>query len=131
MTAEVAEVEAVTEFQPGDLVRVHNDLSVSRWHHDDPDDSDLDPYRADRPFDFGEVEAVNADGTVEVAWYSAGCSCDGTRTERPGDLTKATDVEYDMYSRGVREGYDRGNSDAKAELRRALGLTETADEDDN
>jgi len=130
LQAEAAEQETVSYLDSnnnvleyGDLVRVSTVLAEKTWRNDE--------YRAERPFDFGTVEAVNEDGTVEVAWYAAGCSCNGTRTESPADLTKSTDEDYAIYDLAHSQGYEKGENEAKRELRLALGLPEPSDDNDN
>lgn len=92
---------------------------------------------AGRTFDFGEVDALNEDGTVTVWWDSAGCSCesDAGRPEKPAELVKMSNEEalllvpiaHEAFSKGYAEGVTANQQ----KLRNALGLLDPTPVNDN
>jgi hypothetical protein len=102
----------------GDLIRVSEALADEQWNEE------TESYAPARAFDFGDVVALNEDGTVQVAWTAAGCGCGGatSRTENPSDLSVATENELTVYYRGVREGNKTGRESVQEDIRYALGL---------
>jgi hypothetical protein len=122
-TTEVAVTEAPSHkdatgrvLYPGDRVRVTDSLTEESFFSE-----------AERTFDLGEVDSLNEDGTVEVYWDSAGCSCNGTRTEKATDLQYTNKSEETMVNRGYTKGYDRGQESVQEALRAALGISTDQD----
>ena len=80
-----------------------------------------------RTFDFGEVGSLNDDGSVNVLWDAAACSCsaeyseDG-RVEKASDLTVTTENEISLYYKGVNDGGEQGRNEVASELKSLLGL---------
>jgi hypothetical protein len=87
-------------------------------------------YGEARDFDFGRVDSLNEDGTVNVGWDSAMCGCGGedtSRQEKSGDLTKTTAVAVALYFKGFYNGQDEGREQFQSEFRELLGLDEALD----
>jgi hypothetical protein len=128
---DVQEVTAVVdsngvELVAGDQVYVNLELTrVPFWETD----------REARPFDFGEVDSVNDDGTVNVFWEAAGCSCtsENGRAETSTDLTKydPESALREVAERSFVSGYKQGVSDNQQDIKEALGLTGIVPAKDN
>ena len=91
-----------------------------------------------RDFDFGEVEALNEDGTVSVWWDSAGCSCDSANgpAENTSDLSRVPDGELgddlqELHYLAEYAGYERGRKQNQRDLRDALGLPHPDEDKEN
>lgn len=94
-----------------------------------------------RPFDQGEVEGVNSDGTVNVFWESAGCSCtsENGRVEKGIDLVRLNDTEdlpdihfvTNLIRAATTSGIRDGIASNQQQLRDVLGLPHPSPESDN
>jgi hypothetical protein len=112
------------ELEAGDSVHVALSLTQSEFNYS------TFTVKLGRDLDFGTVENVNDDGTVQVFWDAAGCSCtdpDG-RKENASDLTKADDYAYDLFNASLHEGQKQGREAVRSELADALGFADNTEE---
>jgi hypothetical protein len=112
-----------------DRVLLKFELVTKQWN------SEKNEWVAQRPFDVGNVESVNDDGTVNIWWDSAGCGCEDTSVENPTDLVLIPHAVADLLEQAVHvtreQAFDQGVASIQRDFRETLGLPHPSDGKDN
>jgi hypothetical protein len=109
------------DIEVGNRVRLDDDVLQGEYSYESHE------YENSRDFDFGRIESVNADGTVNVSWDGARCGCNSdeqSRVEQASHIVVTNDEAVHLYYFGLDKGEETGRKEVQADLRNLLGLPE-------